>query len=610
MRISLLLTVLVVTSYTYYIPLIAPVEYIRGQVIQIKSTQVESVHTELPFSYRNLFYCLPSKEINYAENLGEVLHGSRIVNTAYTVSVMEPTPCAKVCEVPLDVKKVGKLVDLIEKDYDVHLILDNLPVARRYTSPDGSIELFHRGHKVGQVYNQGVYLYNNFAFKIKYHLGASPDHFRITGFEVEANSHSGSDSCSSNSGPLELNSGSGLKPETVSYSYSVTWEEGTVAWASRWDTYLTSGSNPQIHWFSIINSLIIVIFLSGLLAMIMVRALRRDIAAYNLDEEMDETYEETGWKLLHGDVMRPPNFTTPLVALFGSGLQLGATALSCIILSMLGMLSPASRGSLIGAAVSLFFFFGIIGGYYSGRMYRTFKGLKWKRAAMFTATLYPGIISGTCFLLNFLLWHAGSSGAVPFSFMCALLAFWVCVSLPLVFIGFFFGFRKQPFEYSVRTNKIPRPIPKQLWYMRTFPSMMIAGVLPFGAVFIELYFIFSAIWENQIYTLFSFLFLVYVILVICCAEIAVVIVYFQLCAENYRWWWKSFFVAAGTGVYVFAYGVFFYCTKLDIVGFTSTVLYFGYTALMSITFGIFTGSVGFLASFLFVRHVYSAVKID
>ena len=50
--------------------------------------------------------------------------------------------------------------------------------------------------------------------------------------------------------------------------------------------------------------------------------------------------------------------------------------------------------------------------------------------------------------------------------------------------------------------------------------------------------------------------------------------------------------------------------QLEIVGFTSTVLYFGYTALMAITFGMFTGTVGFFASFTFVRYVYSAVKID
>ena len=47
-----------------------------------------------------------------------------------------------------------------------------------------------------------------------------------------------------------------------------------------------------------------------------------------------------------------------IVYISGSGVQIGATALACIVLSVLGMLSPASRGSLIGAAVSLFFFFG------------------------------------------------------------------------------------------------------------------------------------------------------------------------------------------------------------------------------------------------------------
>ena len=31
------------------------------------------------------------------------------------------------------------MMDLIKTDYDVHLILDNLPVARKYTSPDGKI---------------------------------------------------------------------------------------------------------------------------------------------------------------------------------------------------------------------------------------------------------------------------------------------------------------------------------------------------------------------------------------------------------------------------------------------------------------------------------------
>jgi len=64
----------------------------------------------------------------------------------------------------------------------------------------------------------------------------------------------------------------------------------------------------QIHWFSIINSLVVVFFLSGILTMIMIRTLRRDIARYNTDDNIEDTLEETGWKLVHGDVFRPPNF--------------------------------------------------------------------------------------------------------------------------------------------------------------------------------------------------------------------------------------------------------------------------------------------------------------
>lgn len=37
-----------------------------------------------------------------------------------------------------------------------------------------------------------------------------------------------------------------------------------VKWASRWDTYLTM-SDVQIHWFSIVNSVVVVFFLSGMI---------------------------------------------------------------------------------------------------------------------------------------------------------------------------------------------------------------------------------------------------------------------------------------------------------------------------------------------------------
>ncbi len=70
-----------------------------------------------------------------------------------------------------------------------------------------------------------------------------------------------------------------------------------IRWASRWDTYLLM-MDDQIHWFSIINSVMIVLFLSGMVAVIIIRVLRRDITNYNQLESGEDAQEETGWKLV------------------------------------------------------------------------------------------------------------------------------------------------------------------------------------------------------------------------------------------------------------------------------------------------------------------------
>lgn len=68
-------------------------------------------------------------------------------------------------------------------------------------------------------------------------------------------------------------------------------------------------TDDQIHWFSIINSLMIVLFLSGMVAMIMMRTLHRDISKYNQLETAEEAQEETGWKLVRFALSDHPSYT-------------------------------------------------------------------------------------------------------------------------------------------------------------------------------------------------------------------------------------------------------------------------------------------------------------
>ncbi len=59
------------------------------------------------------------------------------------------------------------------------------------------------------------------------------------------------------------------------------------------------------------------------------------------------------------------------------------------------------------------------------------------------AVTFPGTVLGTGLIINFFMMGEHSSGAIPFATMLLLLFMWIGIDLPLVFIGFYFGFRKQ-----------------------------------------------------------------------------------------------------------------------------------------------------------------------
>lgn len=142
---------------------------------------------------------------------------------------------------------------------------------------------------------------------------------------------------------------------------------------------------------------------------------------------------------------------------------------------------------------------------------------------------------------------------------------------------------------------------------------------------------------RQVYYVYGFMLLVFVILVIVTVCVTIVGTYFLLNAENYHWQWTSFFSAASTAVYVYLYSIYYYYVKTKMSGFFQTSFYFGYTMMFCLGLGIlcggltlsslfklasgvtglikpccenFAGAVGYLGSNLFVRRIYRNIKCD
>ena len=176
-----------------------------------------------------------------------------------------------------------------------------------------------------------------------------------------------------------------------------------IKWASRWDVYLRSSEDESIEWFGIINSLIIAVFLAGMIGVILVRTLHRDISRYNevrfhlfavvmllidmcstQQDNSDEAQEEFGWKLVHGDVFRPPADPILFSTILGNGSQVLSMFFITLLFACFGFLSPgislvfqrvnlifpANRGGLMTSAVVLYFLFSSVAGYVTARFYK------------------------------------------------------------------------------------------------------------------------------------------------------------------------------------------------------------------------------------------------
>eukprot|EP00918_Siedleckia_nematoides_P020114 GHVU01042882.1.p1 GENE.GHVU01042882.1~~GHVU01042882.1.p1 ORF type:complete len:583 (+),score=64.16 GHVU01042882.1:110-1858(+) len=555
--------------------------YNEGEEVVLWMNTVGPYHNrQETYEYFSLPFCEgPKKTIShYHETLGEALQGVELEFSGLDIDFKADVAKTQYCDVTLKEDSYQAFVYAVKNHYWYQMYIDDLPIW-------GIVGEIDEG-------GDGYYIWTHKKLDIGY------NDLQIVDVNLTSEA--------------KVKLAPGIK---IPFTYEVKWHKSNIKYTDRFDKYLDPNFfQHRIHWFSIFNSFMMVIFLVGLVSMILMRTLRKDYARYSKEDDLDEMErdlgDEYGWKQVHGDVFRPASHPGLFAALVGTGYQITTVSFCVIIFAMVGELYT-ERGSLLSTAIFVYAATAPVNGYFGGSLYARMGGKEWISQMVLSAFLLPVGICGTAFFINFIAIYYHASRAIPFGTMVAVACICLFVILPLTLVGTVLGrnLAGQP-NYPCRINAVPRPIPEKKWFMEPAVIVTLGGILPFGSIFIEMYFIFTSFWAYKIYYVYGFMLLVFVILATVTICVTIVCTYFLLNAEDYRWQWTSFLAAGSTSGYVYMYSFYYFFFKTKMYGLFQTTFYFGYMALFSLSLGIMCGTLGYIGTSYFVRKIYSTVKID
>lgn len=546
------------------------------------------------YPYFSLPFCKPPghDSIHKSDGLGSILSGNELVDSGIHIPFSIDVEPTTYCEETLTEKQASELYNAVLNSYWYQMHIDELPVW-------GMV-----GERSGDK-NLDAVVFTHQAFTILYNGD------RI----IEIN--------------LTTNNRVVVAPGAkLSFSYSVEWKRTPKLFEDRFQRYLDSGFfEHRVHFLAIFNSMLMVLFLLGLVFLTLMRTVKNDISKYSLeDDELDleRLIDESGWKQVHGDVFRAPPQLSMLSALIGTGHQL---VFLCTLVMLLALARSLYmwRGAILSAVVVFYALTSFVAGYSSGGYYKLYGLRSWRKTFLLSSTLYPVIVVSIGVLLDVVAMSYSSTAAIPFTTLLLVFALWLLVSCPLNFAGTWLArSRIRKNDFPCRVTNLPRPIPAGRWFSNPLFVIFAAGILPFGSIFIELYFIFTSFWNYKFYYVFELLLLVFGLLLLATACVNIISTYLMLNAENHRWQWTSFMSGASTGLYTFFYGVYYYSAKTHMTGFFQTFYFFGTLTLISASLALvcgmliinktisnmYLGSVAFTASQLFVRRIYHDIKSD
>lgn len=630
----------------------APNDFRPGDRLYVKTGTVNSKNNPLPYSFYDLPINCPKSSSsnnildevlgsNVDINLGSMLQGQRVDVAPFYIRALQNQPCSIVCSVDLTPADIEKAAGLVSQKYRTTLTLDDMPVMMRskefnYAATGYPIGFLAPtlGSGAHSLADKNVYLYNHFKFRVSYQIPDAEEEedkkVRITGFDIHPVSFNHQakaqkvgheyapqagnqcqfqflDNAPDSYQPLPVGSQNGTR---IYLSYEVEFVKSATDWEDRWDVLLLRTPDDDAHYANMWLAAIVIATEILLIGSHVIKAIRKDVDSFTSGSTKAG---ETGWLAVHGDVFRPPQTSPLLLSVFvGTGAEIGASMLLTLLSAYFQWINPIRSGHLLSAILFFFCISGAVGGFVSVHYDKHISGCaNWKHTVAMTAIALPGGVAILYLILNVGFRGKGASSAISFPAAAALLLLWCFLHVPMVCMGGYLASRAAPFNIPTKISQEATEIPSVPIHADIRLLRFIGGILPFALIVVELNHCMSAMWLQIIFYQTHFVLNSWIIVVVSCGLVSISVCYIQLRAEDYRWWWTSFWSCASAGMYMFLYCIWFLQSKLDMTSGFPTFVYLSYMGAMSLCFGLFCGSIGFLAAFSFCGKIYSeAFKED
>ncbi|KAJ0237782.1 Transmembrane 9 superfamily member 5 [Hirschfeldia incana] len=567
-----------------------PTRYNAGDHVPFFVNKVGPLHNPSEtYQYYDLPFCSPEPVIEKQETLGEVLNGDRLMSSLYDLKFREDKTNTVLCHKRLTSSDISRFRDIIAQDFYFQMYYDDLPLWGFV----GKLERDYSGH-AGEEENAKYYIFSHLNFNVLYNAAD----------EVIA--------IQSLSDPSYLVDISENTEVDVQFTYSVSWNLTSKRSETRMDKYSQASLHPiskKIHYFSFLNSISVVVLVVGLLSLLFMRHLKNELRSSSNGDE--EEKREVGWKLIQSDVFRCPRNISLLCAFLGTGSQFLILIIALFALVFTGFLYPYNRGLLLTSLVIVYTLTSVVAGYTSASFHNHFEGTKQKRSVRLAGILYTVPFLIIVSILNTVAITYGATAALPFGTVVVIILIYTLLNIPFLMFGGVLGnrFGLSEFQPPSAIKRNPREIPPQSWYRRKLYQMFLGGLVPFSAVALEWHQFYATLWGFKIHTSPGIMLFTFVVLILLSASVGIILTYIQLSGEDHEWWWRSIWCGGFPTIFMYGYGVLFYL-RSDMTGFLQLSFYLGYTALLCYALFLVLGTISFLASWMFIRHIYRSVKLE